>query len=100
MRSICNFTFSQNASLKIHIESVHKNKETCLIYLSAQFVIIFCSQKYDLQKHTESVHEKCKLQKCSICDFNCSQKGNSKGFIGSVHENKKSCAQFAISVFL
>ena len=58
--------------------------------ISAQFVIIFCSQKYDLQKHTESVHEKCKLQKCSICDFNCSQKGNSKGFIGSVHENKKS----------
>ena len=58
--------------------------------ISAQFVIIFCSQKYDLQKHTESVHEKCKLQKCSICDFNCSQKGNSKVHIESVHENKKS----------
>ena len=70
--------------------------------ISAQFVIIFCSQKYDLQKHTESVHEKCKLQKCSICDFNCSQKGNSKVHIGTVHENKKysKCAQFVILVFI
>ena len=58
--------------------------------ISAQFVIIFCSQKYDLQKHTESVHEKCKLQKCSICDFNCSQKGNLRVHIGSIHEYKKS----------
>ena len=58
--------------------------------ITAQFVIIFCSQKYDLQKHTESVHEKCKLQKCSICGFHFYQKGNLKVHIGSVHEQKKS----------
>ena len=39
---------------------------------------------------TESVHDNYNLQKCSICDFNCSQKGNLKVHVGLVHENKKS----------
>ena len=52
--------------------------------ISAQFVIIFF-QKFDWQKHTESVHDKCKLQKCSICDFSCYQKVKLKVHIGSIH---------------
>ena len=45
---------------------------------------------FDLKMHAESVHDNYKLQKCSICDFNCFQKGNLKVHTGSVHENKKS----------
>ena len=50
----------------------------------------FCYQIFDLEKHTESVHDNYKLEKWSICDSNCSLKGNLKVHIGSVHENKKS----------
>ena len=37
----------------------------------------------------ESVHEKEMPNKCLICDFNCSQKGNSKVHTESVHEKTK-----------
>ena len=46
--------------------------------------------------HTESGHDNYKLQKFSIRDFNCSQKGKSKVHIGLVHEKKVICAQFVI----
>ena len=57
--------------------------------LSAHFVIIF-ALKNVIWKNTESAHDKCKLQKCSICDFNCFQKGKVKVHTGWVHEKKKS----------
>ena len=42
-----------------------------------------------MKMHTESINDRYILQKCSICEFNCSQKGNLKVHIGPVQENKK-----------
>jgi len=42
-------------------------------HVCAQFVVTFILKKCDFEKHIESVHDHFKLQKCSICDFNCSK---------------------------
>ena len=47
------------------------------------------SQKQHLKTHTDSLHEGKKPHKCSICDYSCSQKGGLKYHINAVHEGKK-----------
>ena len=54
-----------------------------------KFVNYSCSQKGDLKKHVVSVHEEKKPFKCEICDYSCSLKNNMKRHVESVHEGKK-----------
>ena len=41
-----------------------------------------------MNKHVASVHGGKKPFKCDICDLRCSQKGNMKTHVASVHEEK------------
>ena len=46
--SICNFSFSQKANLKIHFDSVHENKKS----YKSSICDYVCPQKCDMKKHT------------------------------------------------
>ena len=47
------------------------------------------TRKYQLKKHTESVHEEKKPFKCEICNYSFSQKIHLKTHLKSVHEKKE-----------
>ena len=112
--SICNFSFSQKASLKIHIESVNENKKSyqCSIcdyfffknligksilnqfmisvsYRSVQFVISVVIKKLS-QKCILGQFIRRKSHMCSVCNFSFSLKSSLEIQSESVNENKKS----------
>ena len=83
--NVCDSDFSLRARLKVHIESVHKEKKPFICNdCGASFF-----QKGHLNRHVKSVHSGIKPFKCNNCDSSFSQKENLNGHIKSVHEGKK-----------
>ena len=39
-----------------------------------------------MKKHFASAHEEIKLFQCGVCDYKCSDKGNMKRHIASLHK--------------
>ena len=48
-----------------------------------------CSQKSNLNRHVESVHEGNKPFKCDFCVYSCTQRNKLNIHVDSVHDGKK-----------
>ena len=55
-----------------------------------------CSQKGDLKKHIESVHEKKKPFKCDICEKTFNRKDNMATHVSKVHEGTNPSSKLTI----
>ena len=51
------------------------------------------SQKNNLKAHVESVHENVKPYNCVICNYSCLKKGDMERYVESVDEEKKRKSQ-------
>ena len=89
--------------------SIHFSKITIVVYICTFFIYLqdvnmdiveeniyrceLCdynsSQKGNLKRHMEAVHEGKKPFKCSACDYKCSEKGSLKRHVLLLHEGKK-----------
>ena len=68
-------------------------------YMSVYFANF--SWKDVLKIHIERVHEKRKPNKCTICDYSCSERGNLKNILNQfMRKWSHTIAQFVILVFI
>ena len=60
---VCNKTYGNKFSLKVHMETVHDNTKKFLCHICNKCF----TQAVSLTRHIHSVHEKLKPYKCDIC---------------------------------
>ena len=78
VKALCQKEFFNSTLIQFMRERSHE---------SVHFVIkAFLVEEVLMQKHIDSVHERKKTDKCSNCDYNCSEKVDLKKNIDSVHE--------------
>ena len=93
----CDEKFSDKASLRAHITSVHQGIKLFKITdsdISKRFHCTTCgnrfSQKHSLISHMLKVHNQLRPYKCTVCDASFEKNAELKIHKATVHEKKKS----------